>query len=122
MVNFFTHGLKPEVQNYVQNHVRDSQPLTLKETMNTAARYRESTNTEPSVKRGSNKSAGKRGTEPLTKLTDEERAYLMKIGGCFRCREVGHRAEECTNDSDKRPRSTQPATSSNSQPLNGPRQ
>lgn len=32
---------------------------------------------------------------PLNKLTDSERADLMKRGACFRCRQVGHLARNC---------------------------
>jgi hypothetical protein len=32
---------------------------------------------------------------PLPKLTDAERARLLAIGGCFRCRKTGHMAREC---------------------------
>jgi hypothetical protein len=33
--------------------------------------------------------------QPLNKLSPQERAYLIRIGGCFRCRKPGHRSSEC---------------------------
>lgn len=36
------------------------------------------------------------GSNPrLTKLTDEERERLRKIGACFKCRQTGHNAAQC---------------------------
>lgn len=34
---------------------------------------------------------------PLPKLTPQEKARLMKIGGCFKCRLRGHMASNCSN-------------------------
>ena len=31
----------------------------------------------------------------LTKLTDEERTHLQRLGACFKCRKPGHMAREC---------------------------
>jgi hypothetical protein len=31
----------------------------------------------------------------LTKLTDEERTHLRRLGACFKCRKPGHMAREC---------------------------
>jgi hypothetical protein len=41
------------------------------------------------------------GTTPMeldaiSKLTSRERERLRKTGGCFRCRQVGHMARDCT--------------------------
>lgn len=33
--------------------------------------------------------------QPINKLSPQERAYLIRIGGCFRCRKPGHRSSEC---------------------------
>jgi len=33
---------------------------------------------------------------PIRKLTDNERSRLMKEGRCFRCRQTGHMANQCT--------------------------
>ena len=45
-------------------------------------------------------------TQPLKPLTDREREELRKRGACFRCRMVGHRANQCP----KRPQTTIAAT------------
>ena len=45
-------------------------------------------------------------TQPLKPLTDREREELRKRGACFRCRMVGHRANQCQ----KRPQTTIAAT------------
>lgn len=34
---------------------------------------------------------------PLPKLTPQEKARLIKIGACFRCRRRGHIVADCTN-------------------------
>jgi hypothetical protein len=38
----------------------------------------------------------------LAPLTDEDRKYLIENGGCFRCRELGHRSFECTTFTNSR--------------------
>lgn len=42
-------------------------------------------------------------TPRFTKLTDAERAELMKTGSCFACRKSGHRARDCPNRSNRTP-------------------
>jgi Zinc knuckle len=38
----------------------------------------------------------------VDKLTVEERNKLMKEGRCFKCRNMGHRANECPEDDNKK--------------------
>jgi hypothetical protein len=37
----------------------------------------------------------------LPKLSDEERTHLKNLGACYRCRQVGHMARECTSQTGK---------------------
>jgi Zinc knuckle len=41
-------------------------------------------------------------TIDVDRLTVEERNKLMKEGRCFKCRNTGHRANECPEDDDKK--------------------
>jgi hypothetical protein len=38
----------------------------------------------------------------INRLTVKERNKLMKEGTCFKCRNMGHRANECPEDDDKK--------------------
>ena len=49
------------------------------------------------------------GTTPMeldaiSKLTPNERERLRKAGGCFRCRQLGHMARDCTMANRTHPR------------------
>jgi hypothetical protein len=49
------------------------------------------------------------GTAPMeldaiSKLTPNERERLRKAGGCFRCRQIGHLARDCTMTNRTHPR------------------
>ena len=39
--------------------------------------------------------AAQTGVARLTRLSEEERAWLMSEGRCFKCKEQGHRAQDC---------------------------
>jgi hypothetical protein len=91
----FVRGLKPQVRLHVELH-RPS-------TVNDAIRLAQAADSalylaRPNYVAGS---SGYPGPQPmqlgaLTKLSPADRERLLKEGKCFRCRQPGHRAQECT--------------------------
>lgn len=49
----------------------------------------------PTASWDKNSTLGANMHRPLSKLTPQEKARLMKIGGCFKCRQRGHMAANC---------------------------
>lgn len=61
----------------------------------TASKNSSTTSPPPASTNQQNASNGPRITVNLTKITEEEREYLRRNNGCFRCRKLGHMQSRC---------------------------
>jgi hypothetical protein len=117
MVHHFINGLKPMTQLHVELHdpqtLNAAELLALKVDDIQFTRQRESGKPNPprhnhdSKATLNNLSGGP--SKNLAKLTDAERTRLRAIGGCFKCRQRGHLAKECTVVFDARINKPQPS-------------
>ena len=97
-----THG-QPMSPSFVPQQQQSYQEDTRGEPMqlDTLRMARDDTSTPVQI------SAFRIKTQPLKKLTDEERAHLRSTKACFKCRKQGHLAHDCptkTSYPDSRPR------------------
>lgn len=84
---------------------RDPSPFQTGQTQCTNA----TRNSNPSIVPMEVDAANVQPQTPFKKLTDKERAQYRKEGRCFRCRQKGHMAKECTG---RRSQSSSPTPSS----------
>ena len=97
LVHQYIHGLKTQVKLHVRPHnlttLHDAESLALEAD---DALFKAT----PKPPRGDRRDLNAVSTPPsgkLTKLTDKEREYLRKNGGCFKCRKLGHIGTNCPN-------------------------
>src|SRR5215217_2985454 len=98
-MNYYSRGLKDNIHPFVAMQM----PNTLEEAKIIAERVDATTFKPTNRNTGYHPNPGYRapgGPSPMeldviTKLTPTERERLRKIGGCFRCRQAGHLAQDC---------------------------
>jgi hypothetical protein len=107
-MNYYLRGLKDNLRPFVA--MQQPADLTAAETI--AERVDAVTFKPLNRTSGFRPNPGYRspgGTAPMeldaiSKLTPQERERLRKAGGCFRCRQTGHMARDCTMANRTHPR------------------
>jgi len=108
-IHAYLKGLKPQIASLVAMQ-RPTTILTAQQMADTADSIQWQHNSRQIQQPRQNPTPQNyKGPSPMeldaiSKLTNEERERLRKIGGCFRCRKPGHLARDCTLPNRQNPR------------------